>query len=333
MAPEALELSHVRREQQRFNGVASGAEVALRSHLSGLFKRVREASSEPPLSWQRTHPSSSGTSSGATGGDGGGGRGGGCGSRHGGSGSGGRGARVAAGTRPSPLWRGGGEGAARERPPRQAALLASISAGAAEAGDAEQAASYIVQSRSHHFKQPAVTPVVRLRLTVAAGGCVQALVVTRSVCCYCGQRFGETGCAARKQHERGCAGRRANAARADREAGGLSEVEPAVRLRLTAAAGGGVQARVATRSVCYHCERRFINAGWRPQHERGCASRGPEHWSAENGRPVGKSSAHPNTTALSRQHSLLRTDLVGSEPRSGASRSGVPRKLQFACPK
>ena len=114
---------------------------------------------------------------------------------------------------------GGSEGAARERPPRQAALLASISAGAAEAGDAEQAASYIVQSRSHHFKQPAVTPVVRLRLTVAAGGCVQALVVTRSVCCYCGQRFGKTGCAARKQHERGCAGRRANAARADREAG------------------------------------------------------------------------------------------------------------------
>ena len=315
MAPEALELSHVRREQQRFNGVASGAEVALRSHLSGLFKRVREASSEPPLSRQRTHPSSSGTSSGATGGDGGGGRGGGRGSRHGGGGSGGLGARVAAGTRPSPLWRGGGEGAARERPPRQAALLASISAGPAEAGGAEQAAMYIVQPCSHKKWQPEEAPAVRLRLTAAAGGCVQALVMTRSVCCHCGRHFVNN--ISRTQHERKCA----------------REAAPAVRLRLTVAAGGGVQARAATRSVCYHCERRLSNAGCRPRHELTCASRGPEHWSAVNGRPVGKSTAQPNTTALSRQHSLLRTDLVGSAPRSGAPRSGVPRKLQFACPK
>ena len=202
------------------------------------------------------------------------------------------------------------------------ALLASISAGSAEAGEAEQAASYIV--RSHTKEQPDEAPAVRLRLTAAAGGGVQVLMITRSVCYHCERHFVNPG--RRTQHERG------ECASADREAGGLSKVEPSeagpiVRLRLTAAAGGGVQARMVTRSVCYHCERHFVNAGCRPRHERTCASRGPEHWSASavNGRSEGD--------RISRQQRNLCTDLVGSEPRSSAPRSGAPRKLQFACPK
>ena len=150
----------------------------MRSHVSGLFKRLREARSEPPLSRQRPLSSSTGGTSGVSGVTGGGGGGGGdC---------GGRGGRR----------RGGGEGAARERQ-RLVAQLASDSDGSAEEGeggypaeeaaggypaqegDDEQAASYARPSRSRGLNIDKKAPAVRLHLTASAGGRVQARVWVR----------------------------------------------------------------------------------------------------------------------------------------------------------